>query len=261
MCTLGGTLLLIGKVLLFCMRYVRRLILLIVLIFQNSENAWHCKPMVLRYLCMCRCGGTGRCTGLKSLRQQCRTGSTPVFGTKGFRVFSETYFYALAPKMAPELFFLFKTLLSLSALFTSISFKMCWYFLSIVAVECPVLSIASLSETPCFNIMVPLKCLISCNLICGRLFFSRNSLNAQLTLPGWYCSPSSLVNIFPIPRRNCLSNYLHYGICGVILKKQLRVGLLQMQNNNIAGWSSPVARRAHNPKVAGPNPAPATNEM
>ena len=26
----------------------------------------------------------------------------------------------------------------------------------------------------------------------------------------------------------------------------------------IAGWSSPVARRAHNPKVAGSNPAPAT---
>jgi hypothetical protein len=25
----------------------------------------------------------------------------------------------------------------------------------------------------------------------------------------------------------------------------------------IAGWSSPVARRAHNPKVAGSNPAPA----
>ena len=27
-----------------------------------------------------------------------------------------------------------------------------------------------------------------------------------------------------------------------------------------AGWSSPVARRAHNPKVAGPNPAPATKK-
>ncbi len=26
----------------------------------------------------------------------------------------------------------------------------------------------------------------------------------------------------------------------------------------IAGWSSLVARRAHNPKVAGSNPAPAT---
>ena len=26
-----------------------------------------------------------------------------------------------------------------------------------------------------------------------------------------------------------------------------------------AGWSSQAARRAHNPKVAGSNPAPATN--
>ena len=29
---------------------------------------------------------------------------------------------------------------------------------------------------------------------------------------------------------------------------------------NIAGWSSSVARRAHNPKVVGSNPAPATNK-
>src|SRR5438552_16282547 len=28
-----------------------------------------------------------------------------------------------------------------------------------------------------------------------------------------------------------------------------------------AGWSSPVARWAHNPKVAGSNPAPATNQV
>ena len=30
--------------------------------------------------------------------------------------------------------------------------------------------------------------------------------------------------------------------------------------NNIAGWSSLVARRAHNPKVVGSNPAPAMNK-
>ena len=30
------------------------------------------------------------------------------------------------------------------------------------------------------------------------------------------------------------------------------------QNKNNAGWSSPVARQAHNLKVAGSNPAPAT---
>ena len=29
---------------------------------------------------------------------------------------------------------------------------------------------------------------------------------------------------------------------------------------NIAGWSSLVARRAHNPKVVGSNPAPATKK-
>ena len=29
---------------------------------------------------------------------------------------------------------------------------------------------------------------------------------------------------------------------------------------NIAGWSSPVARRAHNPKVGGSNPPPATKK-
>ena len=28
-----------------------------------------------------------------------------------------------------------------------------------------------------------------------------------------------------------------------------------------AGWSSPVARQAHNLKVAGSNPAPATNHL
>ena len=28
-----------------------------------------------------------------------------------------------------------------------------------------------------------------------------------------------------------------------------------------AGWSSPVARQAHNLKVAGSNPAPATNDF
>src|SRR5688572_8621447 len=32
-----------------------------------------------------------------------------------------------------------------------------------------------------------------------------------------------------------------------------------IRNRLGAGWSSPVARWAHNPKVAGSNPAPATN--
>ena len=31
--------------------------------------------------------------------------------------------------------------------------------------------------------------------------------------------------------------------------------------NQSAGWSSPVARWAHNPKVVGSNPTPATNQI
>ena len=34
---------------------------------------------------------------------------------------------------------------------------------------------------------------------------------------------------------------------------------LFLRHYNIAGWSSLVARRAHNPKVKGSNPFPATN--
>jgi hypothetical protein len=36
------------------------------------------------------------------------------------------------------------------------------------------------------------------------------------------------------------------------------VGILELSYD--AGWSSPVARRAHNPKVTGSNPVPATKE-
>ena len=43
---------------------------------------------------------------------------------------------------------------------------------------------------------------------------------------------------------------VHYDQC---------VGNTVTTYNIIAGWSSTVARRAHNPKVAGSNPAPATN--
>ncbi len=38
----------------------------------------------------------------------------------------------------------------------------------------------------------------------------------------------------------------------------LRHRVYQLFLSIVAGWSSPVARRAHNPKVAGSNPAPAT---
>ena len=39
----------------------------------------------------------------------------------------------------------------------------------------------------------------------------------------------------------------------------VRVSRATLSIPYIAGWSSPVARWAHNPKVAGSNPAPATN--
>src|SRR5439155_3081667 len=37
-----------------------------------------------------------------------------------------------------------------------------------------------------------------------------------------------------------------------------RNGAIRYNDNPLAGWSSLAARRAHNPKVAGSNPAPAT---
>ena len=36
--------------------------------------------------------------------------------------------------------------------------------------------------------------------------------------------------------------------------------LYQTTKNMIAGWSSLVARRAHNPEVGGSNPSPATTK-
>jgi hypothetical protein len=46
--------------------------------------------------------------------------------------------------------------------------------------------------------------------------------------------------------------------CGIF---QYRTGSIPVSGTkrNAAGWSSLVARRAHNPEVAGSNPAPATN--
>ncbi len=38
-------------------------------------------------------------------------------------------------------------------------------------------------------------------------------------------------------------------------------GSIRSKDVTDAGWSSLVARRAHNPKVVGSNPAPATNSV
>ena len=45
--------------------------------------------------------------------------------------------------------------------------------------------------------------------------------------------------------------------CGIIFEQSARTAEHKV---NIAGWSSLVARRAHNPKVVGSNPAPATTK-
>ena len=39
------------------------------------------------------------------------------------------------------------------------------------------------------------------------------------------------------------------------------IELVSLQKRYIAGWSSLVARRAHNPKVGGSNPPPATKSV
>ena len=45
---------------------------------------------------------------------------------------------------------------------------------------------------------------------------------------------------------------------GIIFEQSARTA--EERKVNIAGWSSLVARRAHNPKVVGSNPAPATTK-
>ena len=52
----------------------------------------------------------------------------------------------------------------------------------------------------------------------------------------------------------CVKFFLtHVVACGIMYLVDKKVGKV-----NIAGWSSPVARWAHNPKVGGSNPPPAT---
>ena len=57
------------------------------------------------------------------------------------------------------------------------------------------------------------------------------------------------------PRTSCCNRLRSF------FTKNLRVGkgTALCSHTLIAGWSSPVARQAHNLKVAGSNPAPATN--
>ena len=76
-------------------------------------------------LLICRSGGTGRRTGLKILQWQHCTGSIPVFGTKGFGVSLEAYFFEETPKKTPDLPLTFNTLFSLFAASLSMSSRTC----------------------------------------------------------------------------------------------------------------------------------------
>src|SRR3954447_3005380 len=49
-----------------------------------------------------------------------------------------------------------------------------------------------------------------------------------------------------------------FAVLKMPLSRVSRSGVFVWRNGD-AGWSSPVARQAHNLKVAGSNPAPATN--
>lgn len=52
--------------------------------------------------------------------------------------------------------------------------------------------------------------------------------------------------------------FVNKEIVDLILAKKKFTRIIK---KTIAGWSSLVARRAHNPKVVGSNPAPATNHI
>ena len=61
-------------------------------------------------------------------------------------------------------------------------------------------------------------------------------------------------------RQNLVISFRSYPVCfrqGLLFKKK-EAFIKQGRPSSGAGWSSPVARQAHNLKVAGSNPAPAT---
>ena len=102
---------------------------------------------------------------------------------------------------------------------------------------------------------------------------SRRSRTAKtpprmIRLHGVFAVPATLGpsfgGVFLLGRFPCLSVLLYWiiGVHGVLAVRSLRRNTLTLRAllsySPPAGWSSPVARWAHNPKVAGSNPAPAT---
>ena len=67
---------------------------------------------------------------------------------------------------------------------------------------------------------------------------------------------------FPSGQRGQTVNLLQIAFGGSnpppSIRRSRYLSTCDQQVNNVAGWSSLEARRAHNPKVVGSNPAPAT---
>ena len=70
------------------------------------------------------------------------------------------------------------------------------------------------------------------------------------------------IHLHPLAERRCadVAQLAEQLICNQqVIGSSPIIGLTLLKRNfNIAGWSSLEARRAHNPKVVGSNPAPAT---
>ena len=69
------------------------------------------------------------------------------------------------------------------------------------------------------------------------------------------------IHLHPLAERRCadVAQLAEQLICNQqVIGSSPIIGLTLLKRNfNIAGWSSLEARRAHNPKVVGSNPAPA----
>ena len=92
----------------------------------------------------------------------------------------------------------------------------------------------------------------------GTLYSSafRPTISAVFCRPtGLLCCHSSrIIRIFPRSSRAIVLKMRSAAVCHTSLPAAYCRG-------TDAGWSSPVARKAHNLEVAGSNPAPATNIM
>ena len=93
---------------------------------------------------------------------------------------------------------------------------------------------------------------------------SRLLLNAYCCITGKIILTNSFINYYNKPHLESESSSVGRASAFQAEGRRFETGLsLQIQTFHfsfpVAGWSSQVARRAHNPKVEGSNPSPATN--